>query len=257
MTNLTVPAGAENGLEPITVPDEGEEVCASTSGPGKGPVRPGYLGLLRRWYALIRGKISLKSLTVDTLGEQVIGAPSPGRVACANLTASGAVSALLGFFSAEVEGLEFDAIGGAGRVDYEAARVQFRNTTTGAGGANPPYGTAIKNELRALNIAKCWGMITTDGMGGFTLLNQIGQTFNVKDVRFYGGATKYIEIEMATPMDNANYCIIPVGSQGVALPLSLFGAPVDQSNFRIYTPSNDPKIQVLWFNFVVFGLQTS
>lgn len=254
MTNLTVPVGAENGLEPISVPDEGEEVVAATVAPGKGPVRPGYLGLLRRWYALIRGKISLKSLTVDLLGEQVVGAPAPGAIRCQTLTATSAVNGQVGLFSAEVEAAEFDAVGGVGRVDYEQARVQFRNTTTGGTGANPPFATVIRNELRALNIPKCFGLITTDGAGGFTLLSQIGQTFNVKSAR---AAATYIEIEMATPMDNANYCILAVGSQGVSNPLTLFPTAVDVNFFRLNTPANDPRIQVLYFHFLIFGLQST
>ena len=74
MENLT----SKRVWSQVKVPVEGEHINAQVEGPNKGPVRPGYQGLVDRVGAITEGSIYLKAITVDPLLlEDPVAPPSP------------------------------------------------------------------------------------------------------------------------------------------------------------------------------------
>jgi len=66
---------------------------------------------------------------------------------------------------------------------------------------NPTKTTAEKNHLSAKNICKAWGLVTTDGAGGATLVDG----FSVASVAI---SSTNINVTLATAMASSNYCVI-------------------------------------------------
>lgn len=243
--------------EQVIVPENGDPVLADTLiGMIVGAINPSIQALANKINALFQGRVYVRAVHAgDPAQAGKAALPSDGQVVCRNLSASAAVNGGVGFFSAEVEAAEFDAIGGTGRADYEPNRIFFRNTTTGATGSNPPFGTVVANELRALGMPKAWGYVVTDGAGGFSVLTAQGATYGVKSAL---AAASYVEIELTTPMDSTNYCIQCNGVAGALTSMPVIPQIASTTKFRINTTGGvNPTATSCQFHFVIFGQQST
>ena len=83
---------------------------------------------------------------------------------------------------------------------------KITNATTSAGGSNPASTVALTNELRAKNICKGWGNVSTTGGIGTVVVNDGINIVapGVSDTRVTGGK---LRIKMASAMANTDYCI--------------------------------------------------
>lgn len=99
-------------------------------------------------------------------------------------------------------------------------RLRWLITGTGANDANPPLGTSLKNDLRAINVPKVAGFVDTNGgtpiVEGFgfsvtvsnqTLSNGIGGTFTIP----------VIKVTFTDAFDNANYQVTTCGFDNMTL----------------------------------------
>lgn len=94
-------------------------------------------------------------------------------------------------------------------------RALLRFVGTATTGSNPPQGTSIKNQLRAINIPKCSAFIkmttpgTIDSFDGYGLVS----------VAINGVDSKVIDIGFRDAFDNTNYTM---GTSGTAMPMLAF-----------------------------------
>lgn len=136
---------------------------------------------------------------------------------------------------------------------YNNHQLIWRHTGTGTNDANPPVGTALTNELRAINTCKCWGYVATNGAGAFSAI--VGINFAVSIV---GG---HIFITMLSGMDTADYAVIPSVVQGTFVKPTCSYDIISATQFRLNAQNNfvdvDAGTTVLKMSFQVFGQQTS
>ena len=207
---------------------------------GAGPVgsiRISLQALLNRtkyiYDKIIFGLLSFKSLTIDTTGETVV-TPTPGQG------------------TADVWQTGTDLVEG-GR--FTTSAIKFRNV---GALSNPNPGTALKNELRPLNIVKCFGTVEISAAGGI--------------IGFYDGASytpsivgNKIKITMLTTMSTAYYTVIPSIMRPASLPalhqkLTIMWEYLSATEFYLIAQDNlvdallaDMKSVI--FGFVVYGRQ--
>lgn len=137
----------------------------------------------------------------------------------------------------------------------EPARVRWRNTGVGAGDANPASTVALLNELRALNIPKCYGSVETDGAGN--IANVDGASFNAS---LAGG---HILITMATAMANNFYTVVTSIDDSVGSPVkpTHWWRFISTTQFYLIAQNNfvdiNPSATPLKMTFAVFGRQVS
>lgn len=135
---------------------------------------------------------------------------------------------------------------------WETAALRVSTTPNPASNATP-----VVNSLHATQVAKAWGRITTDGVGGLTVTSG----FNISTALF---ATTSIYVTLARPMANALYAI---DANGVPPDISTWvdakGLPADASHFSISyfelstgVPTvKDLRATAATVTFVVFGNQ--
>lgn len=135
------------------------------------------------------------------------------------------------------------------------ARLAWRNTGIGANDANPSSSTALLNELRALTLPKCWGIVQTDGAGN--IVNVDGASFTATL------ATGHILITMATPMANNFYSVITSLDDSIATPArpTHWWRFVSTTQFYLIAQNNfvdiNPATTASKMSFAVFGRQVS
>lgn len=205
---------------------------------GSGPVgsiRISLQALLNRtkyiYDKIILGLLSFKSLTIDTTGETSV-TPTPGQG------------------TADVWQTGTDLNEG-GR--FTTSAIKFRNVS------NPNPGTALKNELRPLNIVKCFGTVV----------------INTGVIGIYDGASYVpsidggkIKITMLTPMFSPYYTVIPsimrpTGATGGKL--TIMWERISATEFYLIGQDNFVDISLatvtvtgptaIRFCFVVYGSQ--
>lgn len=207
---------------------------------GAGPVgsiRRSLQALLNRtqylYDKIIFGLLSFKSLTIDTTGENVV-TPTPGQG------------------TADVWQTGTDLVEG-GR--FTTSAIKFRNV---GALSNPTPATALKNELRPLNIVKCFGTITIN-MGSIS--NHDGASYVPSIVG------NKIKITMLTPMFSAYYTVIPsiMRPTGESQKLTIMWERVSATEFYLIGQDNFVDISLatvtvtgpaaIRFCFVVYGSQ--
>lgn len=139
---------------------------------------------------------------------------------------------------------------------YGDARLKWRAVSSGAvGDANPPASEEIKNEIRAANVCKAWGVISVvSGVGS------VVDGFNVASTVGVGAAS--VIVNLAGDMDDANYSVVvtpdfvnrffPIVVDKVA---GSFGVECE-TGFGALDHLN-PQNSNVKFSFVVFGKQTT
>ena len=179
---LTVPAA----LALLSVTAEGTGLGTPTVvdwvALGLGPVgsiRISLQALLNRtkyiYDKIIFGLLSFKSLTIDTTGETVV-TPTPGQ-GTADVWQTG------------------NSLAEGGR--FTTSAIKFRNVTALG---NPAGTTALNNDLRPINITKAWGLLSTNGTGGITVLDSCSTS---SAIIIPGNGV--IKVTMATPMASVYY----------------------------------------------------
>ncbi len=239
MTNLLIPAGAEDPAFPISVPDEGEEVDAvggfpGAIPPGKGPVRPGFHGLVMKLVCILRGFITFKSLYVDGTGEQA-AVPGPGTIFATGAIGSASAMEAPLFAGAEVDTSLVHVVDTDGHCDVTGAHVAFSNLApTGHKTGQCAPTEPLLNELRAVNVPKAWVRFTTDGAGNLTVVDGC----NILAVSIGGllGAN-VIRVFFAQPFNDGKYSAT---ANAIATTLPLPGVTTPQNP----APFNYQRISV-------------
>lgn len=140
-------------------------------------------------------------------------------------------------------------------IRVEQPRIRWRNTGVGANDANPGNTIALLNELRALNIPKCFGSVETDGAGN--IVNVDGASFTASL------AVGHILITMATAMANNFYTVVTSLDDSVGTPIkpTHWWRFVSTTQFLLLAQNNfvdiDPSATPCKMTFAVFGRQTS
>lgn len=135
---------------------------------------------------------TLKSLHVDGTGGLVSSA-----TANTIKVSSGAGTAEVG-----PGGFQVTAAGG-GYHQISDGYSKFTNTV--ASGGNPAMGAPISNEVRPLNIAKAWFRVTTDGVGGITIVDG----HNVTNCT--NGGVNTIDCTLSIALDNTSFVALVNG----------------------------------------------
>lgn len=224
------PATADVGTaaDPFLTPTDGELVTALSNLTGEAPVGPALhrlkdllLGLRDAIVGdrLTAARKSLKSLRVDPTG----GAPQtlPGGTVSVSGTGNfhdvaigvdvggiqtgmGDVVTLDGDMVA-TDG-HFEAVTGGRSGILSHYLLSYTNTGTGTADANPPQGTAIPNQLRAINIIKASACIRMTTAGVVDSFRGCGVASVVPGT--YGGKGGFL-VTFVTAFDNIDYVVSP------------------------------------------------
>lgn len=191
--------------DPI-VPDEGEEITAVTTGPGKGPLRRALQRLLDKIWSVVQGKVSLRALVVGPTGGSAVN-PTAGQVLVESLVVS---PNYLGDQSSMQNYVEVSSLlAPIGAARLRGGRLSWTGVTTGAAeGGNPPRTQPIKNELRPLLVPKAWLYYKTDGASGFTEI----EGANILTVDYPGG--NLLRITLAEGLADEKMCVTPHAKLG-------------------------------------------
>lgn len=208
-----------------------------------GSIRPGLQSLSNRTKYLrdviLTGspeQRSFKTIYVDGVGDQVV------------TSTAGEVLSTIGY-QAGVSASEY------GRL--EKYRVKFLNVGSGATSSNPPLGTAMVNDLRAINTPKAWGFLSTNGAGGF--LKALGMNFTAS----FQGAD--IKITFTAPLNDPLGGVVAYAPNITMLNSALAkptvrGSIIDLTSFLIKLQDNfvdkDATTTAFSVCFSVFGIQT-
>lgn len=102
----------------------------------------------------------------------------------------------------------FDGAGDGSSASDDAAELAQNLKMSGS---NPASTTGFSNRLTKKNIAKAWGLIATNGVGGVS----VSDGFNISSVALIG--TTAIQVNFATAMASANFASVVSGQgQGIA-----------------------------------------
>jgi hypothetical protein len=206
LQNLTEnPAFAWSTTMPA--PEDGAEITADANdGMTQGPVNPAFQELLDRDAMVALGTVTLKSVTVDGIGEQDAGAPAAGLISTTgDIVAVGDIQA-----GQSVEaGTEHLVRAAASDSHLDHKAVSFDDIDDGnAAGANPPYTEAIPNQLRAINIPKAWALLRTADAGypGYFV---DGCGFTGASIATAAGPVSTITFTLASAMASDQYVVQP------------------------------------------------
>ncbi len=239
MTNLTPNPIPD---EPVTVPDDGEDITAAQAGPGLGPVRPGYQSLWNKVWCLIFGKVRLRSVYVDAANAgKVTGDDAADDQIYAPLVRGNDGQFLT------VETQKVDAVA-AGQAELTDHALTFTGTV--ASGGNPTATTAIKNAIYPLLVPKAWAVILTDAIGGASISD--GASLNGVSIPAMGNQ---IDVVFGTAMDNANYLAVVNARIGTTpTPVTTIK---QASKVTLDFGATDPRGAAIHIDVLVFGRQTS
>lgn len=244
-TNLTAAETDDN----VTVPDEGEEVDATTLGLGKGPVRRGYQALLNQIHRIRRGRVTLRGIHVVAPGGADVPAPADGEVTVLGIIKA---AALLGAGHPAIQVLLGDIVATNGNLIG-----QFLQLT----GIDPAKTAAVTNLMVSGDVPKARGRITTDGAGAVAMLD--GKNVLAVSLATYGGGPNHvIRVTFAANMLDLNYhCIVSASAVSSALPIkAAMVSGADITNFPTLAHfdirlEGDPTSIAYDLSFEVKGLQ--
>lgn len=220
--------GTAQWTTPIAVPDDGARITADANGGSDGPVNPAFQDLMDRDKAIAQGVVSLKSVSVDGVGEAA-GTAGAGEVGAVGdiFTALGNVQAIIGDVVAgqdvsaarDVNAARDVTASRLGDVTMDGSRVVFTNIDVTASGGNPPGTTSLVNDFRPLLAPKAWGRFKTNG----TVNPDIIDRGNILTMVAVAG-TAFLLVTFAGAMADANYSVTCnlSDTNGVPLPVCMY-----------------------------------
>lgn len=232
MTNLTPKDDPE---ELMPTPDPGEEIrSGGVLGFLIGAVRPGFQVLLNKVYSVFVGRVWLRSVSVGR---------SPGsRVADVDLPDLGSVYAVKGIAEDK-----WEVANDGGTVRITQAMLEFPRSTILT---NPPKTEPLKNQVRALNIPKAWGVFRTTDVPSY----KEGASFDGAGVQ--AGDHQKMDFTLAVPMADTNYSVVAtvVHPNGHVAALTFY----EKTSNRAFTLGCGVDLTAAnyEFNVLVFGRQT-
>lgn len=191
----------------VPVPDDGDWVTADAAGASDGPNNPAEQGLLNKIWSLVKGTVTLESLTIDGGNPGAPQVSTPGLIATTgNILALGLIQA----GDVISSGVEFFISTAAARVGVTPKGVSWTAITPlDPDGPNPPRDQAITNQARALNTCKAWAVIRTadGGYPGYFVdgINMAGGSIVVA-----GGPVSTFTFNLASAMASANFLALPL-----------------------------------------------
>lgn len=219
--SASFPATADVGTnaDPYLIPTDGPIVCADNNGLNQAPVNR----VTKRIKELLLG---LRGATIGDFAGAAIktfrSVKVDGTGGAVSTAIAGDIQALRAIISGLVSaGGDVEAAGQVLAGDFLAAtygslqRALLLFVGTATTGSNPPQGTSIKNQLRAINIPKCSAFIkmttpgTIDSFDGYGLVS----------VAINGVDSKVIDIGFRDAFDNTNYTM---GTSGTAMTMLAF-----------------------------------
>lgn len=198
-----------------------------------GSIRPALQQLLDRteylFQGIIGGKRSLLGLFVDGTGDATVAAPSAGEGIATTAWRAG--------------------LAAAENIRMEVSRIIAKQTSAAS---NPSTAVALKNEIRALTMIKCFGRVKT-ATGAVTSTD--GASFSATI------SAGKILITMPTAMDNNTYTVIPAIEMTALANPGIGWQYVSTAQFYIVPRNNGFDIDLAAnpsdVGFVVLGRQTS
>lgn len=196
---------------PVPVPDDGDWVTADAAGAADGPNNPAEQGLLNKIWAIVKGTVTLESLTIDGGNPGAPQVSTPGLIATTgNILALGLIQA----GDVISSGVEFFISTAAARVGVTPKGVSWTAITAlDPAGPNPPGTTALRNEVRALNTCKAWIRFTGDGAHPNAAI-AVKDRANVASVSFT--TSRKARIIFAEPMADDKYSVTCSATDGAA-----------------------------------------
>lgn len=198
--------------DPYLVPTDGKFVTASSNLADEAPVNRA-LERVKDLLLGLRGSLigdfagasrkTVYSLWADGSGGLANALPAGCITADSDITSSfGSVTSVNGDVNAQKNTSVIRAGSDPGQVaEHRVQKYAFRNTTTGSStSANPPQGTVIANELRAINIPKVSAFIV---MSPGTISSFDGH--GVLSCALDGAAT--VQVNFAANFDNTRYTV--------------------------------------------------
>lgn len=217
------PARADVGTnaDEYLIPTDGPVITAQSNNTDEGPVYPS-LTRLKNYILGLRGAIvgdfmgavrkTLYAVEVDGVGGNN-SAAATGEIRAKNdiSTSLGSLFTLIGdviassgnFVLQSTAGIVRVAVSPAQRAELRNASLRWLATATGAGDANPPQGTSIKNQLRAINTPKVAAYVVMPLGGPVGSFNGYGvSAVNVVGIPSGGHGIQVIFVDT---MDNVQY----------------------------------------------------
>jgi hypothetical protein len=253
------PATADVGTNADTylIPTDGKLITADSNLTNQAPANPSkqriknlYLGLRAATIGDFMGAIrkTFKSLHVDGTGGATSAIPAGEIEAASNITSTGGnVEATVGDLlapggSCTVDqnvtagaavisdgGLVISGNAAGEHTELTEARLEFLDTGTGSGDANPPQGTAIPNQQRAINIPKCSAFINM-AMAG-TIGSFAGH--GIASAAINGGDSTRIDITFTTAFDDTNFTFLTGPTRAGAA--AILAMPFERLDLRTTT----------------------
>jgi hypothetical protein len=240
--------------DPYLIPTDGPVICADSNNPDEAPVNSAlktekdlYLGLRGAVVGDFAGAIrkTLKSLEVDGNGG-VTSSLTPGMIQAeldivstagnvitsagdllaplGSCTVGQNVTATMGVFS--ISGLVSSGPILGQHTVLGLSMLTWFNTGTGSTDANPPQGTSIKNELRAINTPKCKTFIEMQAPNVINSFDGCG----IQSVVINSGNPRLIEITFKDAFDNLHFTVKSTGVR--AGPAANYMVPMERTDLR-------------------------
>lgn len=223
-------ADVNTNADPYLLPTDGPVVTADSNPLGYAPVNKG-LKKMRDWVVGLRGALvgdfagavqkSVKSFYADLTGGAThtkpagtitaSGPAAPGVAIEAEtgdiqatdgdiLALTGKIRALVDYIQSVTNGFISGDLSIPAYAGLDRGILRFIGTVSA--GSNPAATTAMKNQLRALNIPKAWVSFTTNGAVGTACIVSDGQGI-ASVVR----TTTYFTVTFAAAFDSAEYAV--------------------------------------------------
>jgi hypothetical protein len=219
---LTADVGTS--ADPYLIPTDGKIVTAESNLADEAPVNRSLernkdliLGLRGATIGDFPGaaRKSFKSLLVDGSGGLTAAIPAGTIQASGDITTTfGSLVTVNGDVLAE-KNTSVVRVGTSPdeRSEHRIQKLAFLGTTTGTTGANPPQGTPLPNELRAINTPKAWAqvyMVVANVISGFPGCGVSGVTIvpASADAVAAGSPPNGIRITLATAMASVDYKVV-------------------------------------------------
>ena len=207
--SASFPATVDVGTneDPYLIPTDGPIVCADNNGLNQAPVNR----VTKRIKELLLG---LRGATIGDFAGAAIktfrSVKVDGTGGAVSTAIAGDIQALRAIISGLVSaGGDVESAGQVLAGDFLAStygslqRALLRFVGTATTGSNPPQGTSIKNQLRAINIPKCSAFIKMTTPGTIDSFDGYG----IQSVSINGADSKLMDIVFKDVFDNTNYTL--------------------------------------------------
>lgn len=274
------PADVGTAADPLLVPTDGTYITADSNLTQEGPVNRS-IKRLKDLYLGLRGAImgdvpgvqsrSIRSLIVSTTPGVVHGNP-PGTVQIGGngVTANEVLVVSQGKVKVGNGDLQIfndvktDAsliVGKPGVTETQAAKssgLKFTSVSTLVTGANPPQGTPLKNELRAINIPKVSGLIAFNA-GTITVVP--GSGYGLGGASVNTGTPFGLDVFFTDNFANTNYVMTWSCPDLLLVVESFSSRTVNKMILRLTDPATGANTNFTtytgWLNIQVDGMQTT